>query len=201
MSAAGTKLNRRGIETRRRILATAFGVLSTGGPDAVSANLVARDAGVTWGTIQHQFGDADGLWAAVVDEHCGQIDRAFVFRPGTDDSIAERVDAFVGRIWAGMDAPPAHAVRNLRTALFPDRLGDGAAHPRTWAALAELDARWSSLLDGAFTAFGPSPAHVAGLRVLLPGAVRGMYLDTAGNPEAAVEGRRCLVEAVTAYLD
>ena len=65
LSAKGTRLNRRGLETRRTLLKVAIRCLADGS-EGVSANLIAREAGVTWGTVQHQFGDADGLWAAVL---------------------------------------------------------------------------------------------------------------------------------------
>ena len=67
LSAKGTRLNRRGLETRGNMLDVAVRVLAAGGPDAVSANSVAKEAGATWGVVQHQFGDADGLWAAVLE--------------------------------------------------------------------------------------------------------------------------------------
>jgi AcrR family transcriptional regulator len=65
VSAKGTRLNRRGLETRQHLLEVALECLAAG-PEAASANLVARESGVTWGTVQHQFGDVDGLWAAVL---------------------------------------------------------------------------------------------------------------------------------------
>jgi AcrR family transcriptional regulator len=65
LSAQGTRLNRRGRETRRHLLEVALRCLEAG-PEAASANLVAREAGATWGTVQHQFGDVDALGAAVL---------------------------------------------------------------------------------------------------------------------------------------
>src|SRR4051794_21135767 len=67
-SAQGTRLNRRGLESRRQFLQSAIDLLAEGGPDTVSANLIAKRAGFTWGTIQHQFGDADGVWAAILED-------------------------------------------------------------------------------------------------------------------------------------
>src|SRR6187402_380922 len=68
VSAKGTRLNRRGLQTRLHMIDVAIRALASPREgEQVSANLVAREAGVTWGTVQHQFGDADGLWAAVLE--------------------------------------------------------------------------------------------------------------------------------------
>ena len=41
--------------------------LATGRRAECADLMAANYAGVTWGTIQHQFGDADGVWTAVLD--------------------------------------------------------------------------------------------------------------------------------------
>ena len=40
--------------------------LAGGDPNSVSGNRIAKDIGATWGVIKYQFGDIDGLWAAVL---------------------------------------------------------------------------------------------------------------------------------------
>ena len=72
------------------------------GPDAASANLVARRAGVTWGTMQHQFGDVDGLWAAVL-EHAAPAGP--LLGDSTAADVAVRVREVVDLLWAGLDLP------------------------------------------------------------------------------------------------
>ena len=60
------RTNRRGDATRENMLEAALKALATGDPGAVSANRIAKQIGATWGVVQYQFGDADGLWAAVL---------------------------------------------------------------------------------------------------------------------------------------
>ena len=59
------RTNRRGNATRENMLRTAVKALATGDP-AGSANKIAREIGATWGAVKYQFGDNDGLWAAVL---------------------------------------------------------------------------------------------------------------------------------------
>lgn len=122
VSGKGTRLNRRGLETRRTVLDAAVRCLAEGGVDAVSANRVAREAGVTWGTVQHQFGDADGLWAAVLAE--------------VEDT--GRVADALEQLWAALDSESARAVFNLRAALPPDRAALEAEFPKSAAAIAQV---------------------------------------------------------------
>jgi AcrR family transcriptional regulator len=119
MSAKGTRLNRRGLETRANLLRVAVHVLAEGGPEAVSANLVAREAGVTWGTVQHQFGDTDGLWAAVltsISERSGPL----LPVPHDVPTIAARVEIIVETMWNAFDRPALKAIHNLRREWFPE---------------------------------------------------------------------------------
>lgn len=199
LSAKGTKLNRRGLETREHLLRTAIRRLAAGGPDAVSANLIARDAGATWGTIQHQFGDADGLWAAVL-AYLGEKWEPVL--PTTEESpLAARVDAIVEMLWTALDRPAAVAVTNLRMALPHHRPDLEAAFPRTAAALASWDTDWATTCERAFEGVTVDRAKLARVCGLLPAALRGLrdeqHLSTYTDVD---EARHALSEAITAYL-
>jgi AcrR family transcriptional regulator len=201
LSAKGTRLNRRGLATRGRILDVAVDLLAAGGPDAVSANLIAREAGVTWGTIQHQFGEADGVWAAVIAHVSARPD----FYPATDHlvdlPVATRLEAITDLIWASLDAPSARAVHNLRLYLPRNLAALERDFPRTAAALAAWDTRWADAWDRAFDGLSLSPQRLARVRSLIPGAIRGLHdisnLSTYTDVAAARAG---LVEAMTLYL-
>ncbi|MEW2358190.1 TetR/AcrR family transcriptional regulator [Spirillospora sp. NPDC029432] len=200
LSAKGTKLNRRGLETREQLLRLAIRCLAEGGPDAVSANLVAREAGVTWGTIQHQFGDADGLWAAML-EYIGTKWETVLPEVPENATLAARVDAVVEMLWNALERPASKAVTNLRTAL-PHRPRDlEAAYPRTASALATWDAEWSATCDRAFDGVLVDRTRLARIRGLLPAALRGLRDEQNLSTFTDVdESRRGLSEAITAYL-
>ena len=54
---------------RERILCTARRLMERDGPDAVSMDRVAAEAGVGKGTLYRRFGDRNGLVRALVEEH------------------------------------------------------------------------------------------------------------------------------------
>jgi len=198
LSAKGTRLNRRGLQTRRHLLDVAVRCLATGGPDAVSANLVAKEAGATWGVVQHQFGDADGLWAAVLEHIAGQFEP---MTPVPAESLEARVAAVVDVLWEAVGLPGSHAIRNLRLALPRESATAEVSFPRTAAAIASWEAQWRDTCERAFAGLPVEPQKLRRVVALLPGALMGLrdeqhlvsYVDVD-------EARRGLTEAVTAYL-
>lgn len=200
-SAQGTRLNRRGIKTRKLVLDAAVERLAKGGPDAASANLIARDAGVTWGTIQHQFGDADGVWAAVID-HTTSRAMELLDRPLRTTVLRQRVSDIVNTLWNAYDAPTARAVQNLRLLLpyDPDELSE--QYPKTARRLRMVDEAWVSQWSKLFEGLSPSTAKVREVATMLPGAVRGVHAQSemANFGQHTDIARSCLIEAVTAYL-
>lgn len=198
-SAKGTRLNSKGLRTRQELLATAVRRLAAGGQEAASANRIAKDAGVTWGTVQHQFGDVDGLWAAVL-HHISAEGGPIVTAPETA-SVHERVRQIVEQLWRALDSPGALAIQNLRQALPRDREELEADYPLTAAAIWAWDSSWTQAYEKAFQGLRVDRAKLRRVRALLPGAMRGLHsegrLSTYIDLEEAKQG---LVEALTAYL-
>ena len=197
--------NQRGIETRKHILKVAVQVLACGDPSSVSANHVAKMAGVSWGTVQYHFGDADGTWAAVIDHSREATDRALPASLSTlanaDGSVAERVEAIVEAIWMGYETPIARALLNLRFALPHDLETLSTEYPKSARALASHTLEFDTIYERFFDGIGAPPASVTGVRQFLPGAVLGLLvqqrLATMGDVEVA---KRSLIDAVVAYL-
>lgn len=200
LSAKGTRLNKRGLETREHLLRSALRCLAEGGPEAASASSVAREAGATWGTVQHQFGDVDGLWAAVLEFVLS--DRA-AMTPDLPDSpdLSDRVDAILTLLWNAMDRPASRAIHHLRLALPQHREELEASYPRTAEAIAHWDEAWTATVEHAFDGLAVDPVRLARVRSLLPGAMRGLhserFLSTYTDSD---EARAGLAGAITAYL-
>ena len=200
LSARGTRLNSRGRATRQQLLRSAVYCLAEGGPESVSANAVVKHAGVTWGTIQHQFGDVDGLWSAVLD-YVDERRTVTVDQLPTHADVGHRVEAVVDLLWTALQLPGSVAIYKLRASLprRRDQLEEG--FPLTAQAIARWDAAWTTVCRHAFAGLGVDPDRLARVRHLLPGAIRGIYneQDLSTYIDAS-EARRGLVDAITAYL-
>jgi AcrR family transcriptional regulator len=113
------RTNRRGDATRENMREAALKALATGDPAAVSANRIAKLIGATWGAVKYQFGDADGLWAAVL--HRTAERRADVFIPADKTApLQRRVAGIIDTLYDGLTATDSRAIENLRAALPRD---------------------------------------------------------------------------------
>jgi AcrR family transcriptional regulator len=200
LSAKGTRLNKRGLETREHLLRSALRALAAGGPDAVSASAVAREAGATWGTVQHQFGDVDGLWAAVLEYVLADREAMTPKIPDSPD-LGARVDAILDLLWTAMDLPASRAIHHLRVALPQQRDELETAYPPTAAAIAHWDDAWTATVEHAFDGLAVDPVRLRRVRSLLPGAMRGLHAEQfLSSYTDSTEARAGLAGAITAYL-
>ncbi|KQW47074.1 TetR family transcriptional regulator [Nocardioides sp. Root1257] len=193
--------NRRGDATRARMLAAALDCLASGDPDAVSANHVARRAGVTWGAVKYQFGDVDGLWAAVLDHLEERRGGPLSFPGSAEQSVEVRVQQIVTTLWRGLDLPDSRAIDTLRMALPRERAELEQKLPRTAAALSSWQQSWVETCQTAFADLDLDPDRVREVAALLPGAMRGLsseaHLSTYSDLDLA---RRGLTRSIAAYL-
>jgi AcrR family transcriptional regulator len=56
-----------------------------------SSNAIAREAGVTWGTIQHQFGTREALLLEVLEEGLADLDRLLATAQVTGATLEDRL--------------------------------------------------------------------------------------------------------------
>jgi AcrR family transcriptional regulator len=199
--SAGRRANRRGLASRRALLAAAVEALSSGDPGAVSANRIAKQLGVTWGTVQYQFGDADGLWSAVL--HFTAERRASLFaNTDTSLSLRARVADIIDTLYDGLDAPDSRAIENLRAALPREHAELERLYPRTAAELRSWGQGWHETCQKAFADLHVDPQRVSEVATLIPGAMRGLVSERQlGSYADLDEARRGLTNAIVAYLD
>lgn len=200
-SGAGTRLNKRGLETRARLLDVAIRCLADSGGEPVSANRIAKDAGVTWGTVQHQFGDLDGLWVAVITEIHSRswISSPEASRTGT---LRERVQEAIDSIWLYLDTTEGRALTALRTSLPARRSDIAVEYPRTAAAFAARELDWIQGFDYLMDGLDLDPNQLHRVRCLLPAAIRGLSNERQiGFTSDLDVARAALTDAVVALLD
>jgi AcrR family transcriptional regulator len=79
--------------TRARVLDAAVDCILDVGYYQASSNAIARQAGVTWGTIQHQFGTREALLLQVLEEGLAALDRHLVTATVTGVDLEERIQS------------------------------------------------------------------------------------------------------------
>ncbi len=200
-SAGGERRpNRRGQATRDNMLDAALRCLAAGDSGAASANRIAKEIGATWGAVKYQFGDIDGLWAAVLRrtaERRGQLP----MRPYPDAPLRDRVAAIIDTLYDGLTAPDSRAIETLRMSLPRDSAELERLYPKTAAELASWGQSWIDACHRAFADIDVDPARVSEVAAFIPGAMRGItserQLGTYSDLDLA---RRGLAAAIAAYL-
>jgi AcrR family transcriptional regulator len=195
------RTNRRGHATRENMLKAAVKALATGDPGAVSANKIAREIGATWGAVKYQFGDNDGLWAAVL--HYTAERRAEVLSfTDTTAPLRQRVADIIDTLYEGLTSTDSRAIENLRAALPRDHAELEQLYPRTAAELSSWGQGWLETCQNAFVDLEVDPDRVQEVAALIPGAMRGItserQLGTYSDLDMA---RRGLTNSIVAYLE
>ncbi len=194
------RTNRRGNATRASMLDAALKALATGDPAAVSANRIAKLIGATWGAVKYQFGDADGLWAAVL--HRTAERRADVFvSADTTAPLQKRVERIIDTLYDGLTATDSRAIENLRAALPRDPAELERLYPRTAAELRSWGQGWLATCQAAFAGLNVDPDRVREVATFIPGAMRGITSERQLGSYSDLDlARRGLTNAIVAYL-
>lgn len=182
------------------MLEAALTVLSSGRQEAVSANLVAREAGVTWGTVQYRFGSVDGLWADVV-EHILDTAGPVVWARPRAKSVPGRVKEFIDLMWRALDSPYYIARTTLQSALAASRPELEHNYPETAKALHAIDEIMETQCGQFFVDLAVDRSRARRVGVLLPVALRGLHAERKYDPTFdADEALAGLRDSVTLYL-
>ena len=131
----------RGDRTRELLIEETVRCIREEGFSAASARHIIERAGVSWGVIQHHFGDRDGLLTAVIDD---AVDRLIASLDGLSDPAAHpATEDLVRAIWDTFANPAAMAGLEILIATKDLRTGFGAKHvERLGTALAGLTNGW-----------------------------------------------------------
>ncbi len=151
--------------------------------------------------MQHQFGDLDGLWVAVITEihyRSWSSDDALRSRSGT---LRERVTAAIDSVWTYLETPEGRALTALRTSLPPRRSDIAAEYPQTAAAFAARELDWIQGFDYLMDGLDLDPDRLYQVRCLLPAAIRGLSNERQVGFTSDLEiARTTLADAVVALL-
>jgi AcrR family transcriptional regulator len=195
------RTNRRGHATRENMLKAAVKALASGDPGAVSANKIARDIGATWGAVKYQFGDNDGLWAAVLQSTAERRAQVLTFTD-TTAPLRQRVADIIDTLYEGLTSTDSRAIENLRAALPRDHAELEALYPRTAAELSSWGRGWLATCQNAFADLEVDPDRVAEVAELIPGAMRGITSERQLGTYADLDkARRGLTNSIVAYLE
>lgn len=182
------------------MLDAALHSLAGGGPNAASANRIAKEIGATWGAVKYQFGDIDGLWAAVLRRTADRrVDLPTLADPGAP--LQERVATIIDILYDGLTAPDSRAIETMRMSLPRDMAELDRLYPKTAAELSSWGAGWIEICQKAFADVDVDPERIAEVAAFIPGAMRGITSERQlGGYYDLDKARRGLTNAIVNYL-
>ncbi|MGH0028852.1 MAG: TetR/AcrR family transcriptional regulator [Myxococcota bacterium] len=86
-------------ETRGRVIRAVVESIGEVGYQRTTSARIAERAGVTWGAVQHHFGDKDGILMAVLQESFDRFAKRLADVPDAGAPLETRVSLFVDRSW------------------------------------------------------------------------------------------------------
>lgn len=119
-------------ETRARVLAAVVESIAEVGFERTTAVEITERAGVTWGAVQHHFGDKDGVFVAVLEESF----RSFAARleavptAAAGAALEKRAALFVDRAWEHFSSPLFRSTFEI----LRSHLGRSDVHSSDWQA-------------------------------------------------------------------
>jgi len=133
-------------ETRAKILAAVIESIAEVGFQRTTAVEITRRAGVTWGAVQHHFGDKDGMLISVLDESFRRLAAGLEGIPREGTSLEQRTSLFIDRAWAHFSSPHYRSTHEILT----DYLGrQDARARREWRDRMSHD--WDRIWWGLFS--------------------------------------------------
>ncbi|MBW2696934.1 MAG: TetR family transcriptional regulator [Deltaproteobacteria bacterium] len=133
----------RSAETRARVVHAATECVAELGPRGATLSAIAARAGVSWGAMQHQFGDKDSILDAVLEESLAQLEERLLDIADRHSDPRERVHAFIERLGELLRGPVHRSLveiqseRSRNAGPEPDArmLDVGQAMSRIWRGI------------------------------------------------------------------
>ncbi len=137
----------RGDRTRDLLIDETVRCIREEGFSAASARHIIERAGVSWGVIQHHFGDRDGLLTAVIEDAVERLCSSLEVL--SDPAQVTDTEDLVRATWEAFANPKAMAGLEILISTKQLRSGlDGRRMERLGAALANLMARLNHATTG-----------------------------------------------------
>jgi len=86
-------------ETRRRVMEAVVEAIAELGFQRTTGTEIARRAGVSWGAVQHHYGDKNGILAAALEDAFRRLADTLGEPPAPGTPLEERVSEFIDRAW------------------------------------------------------------------------------------------------------
>lgn len=176
---------RRGSDTHSKVINAGIRCISENGFHSASTNKIAKEADVTWGVLQHQFGDKARLLEAIL-EYCFEQQMGKIsLSTSISQPLDARIDALLEAIWENQQTDSALVLWEILYGVRRDPELSERFQP-TLQKLRDLyDQQWQLL----FSDIAISPELMAAVKELTFGALRGLSYELSIRSSASAINR------------
>lgn len=114
-------LTAKGIQTQQLVIQAGIDCIAQLGFHAASTNKIAQQAGVTWGVIQHQFGDKAALLEAIIDFAYNTQMNILKQASDSNASLEQRVTDLIDAFWQIQISPTSTALHDIIRNVLNDK--------------------------------------------------------------------------------
>lgn len=129
----GRRFRSDGAATRARIFEAVVECIVENGYYEASSNAIARQAGVTWGAIQHQFGTRQALLLALLEDRWHRLTERIAAAEVSGETLEERLECVMAALESHYGSPDHLVV----TQIMLDLIQSPATNQATKKAVAE----------------------------------------------------------------
>lgn len=104
---------KRGTATYQKVINAGIEYIARQGFHQASTNKIAKAAGVTWGTLQHQFGDKARLLEAILEACFDQQMQQLEQSTNTDQPLEQRIDAIIEALWRNQQTASSRSMQEI----------------------------------------------------------------------------------------
>jgi AcrR family transcriptional regulator len=188
-------LTKKGLQTHAKVVSAGIECIATMGFHNASTNKIAHHAGVTWGTLQHQFGDKPTLLEAILEYGFDQQLEILRKAARKQDPLKKRIDGMLQGFWINQNSPSSIAMNEIIASVINDPENKDRFLPKLESMRKVYNNYWSELFEDV----GMSPALSESTQQLTVGSIRGLALEAkVRSSKTAIEAARSLL-AETLY--
>lgn len=163
----------RGSDTHQKVINAGIHCIAELGFQAASTNKIASEAQVTWGVLQHQFGDKGRLLEAILEACFDQQMEKITRSISTQQDLKERINSLIEVLWENQLTEPTLALQEILYGVMRDPKLRERFIPTLIRLRDFYDEQWRYF----FKDVDISTEHLEGIKELTFGALRGLAYD------------------------
>ncbi|WP_101757556.1 TetR/AcrR family transcriptional regulator [Oceanicoccus sp. KOV_DT_Chl] len=189
---------KRGAATQSKVIAAGIKCIAEQGLHHTSTNKIAKAAGVTWGTLQHQFGDKASLLEAILEycfnEQMQQLAQATVAK----NTLEQRIEAIIDAIWENQQSLSSRAMQEILLGVQ----GDKVFSQRTYPTLKKLRDLYNQQWQSFFADVDLSERQMEASKQFAFATLRGLTFDYSvrSSHQSVDDAKQLLNQALLAIF-